>query len=156
MDAIGLQLERLLGGTVAPDGNVIFENILSSFGPVSYEPITGVITINKTGRYLVNWWVVTQSSSGLIGISFAIVTSQGDEFLGGSPIKTAEFSGVALIQVDAAPITLRLASRTVNNVTYSPLLTSKAFLVLGEVPEETGITGTTGATGDTGPTGTAG
>ena len=156
MNTIGLQLERQLTGVVNTNTNVLFETTLSSFGPVSYNPGTGIITINKAGRYFINWWVSTQSTLGLNGISFSIITSQGDYLLGDSPIKTGEVVGFALIQVDVVPITLSLVNTTADNVTYSPLVTDKAHLVLGEVQETTGVTGDTGATGATGPQGVTG
>ncbi|HEY3426149.1 MAG TPA: hypothetical protein VGL27_15225, partial [Negativicutes bacterium] len=84
MDTIGLQLERQLTGVVNPNANVIFETILNSYGPVSYNSGTGEITINKTGRYFINWWVATQSSLGANGIAFSIITSQGDDLPGDS------------------------------------------------------------------------
>jgi len=152
LDTIGLQLRRLLPGTINPNEIVTFETILSSFGPVFYDPGTGIVIINKTGRYLVSWSVATQSSLGSSGITFSIVTTQGDELLGNSPITTGEVVGFALIQVDAAPIALGLVNRTPNSVTYSPLVPIKTTLVIAEVPEDIGATG---ATGDTGPAGGA-
>lgn len=48
-------------------------------------------------------------------------------------------------------------NKTPKNVIYSTTLSDKAYLVLGEVPVETGgTTGTTGATGITGATGATG
>lgn len=70
MATIGLQLQRLIGGTVAPSTNVIFDTVVNSFGLVSYNALTGDITIAKTGRYLDNWWVTTQSTLGTKGITF--------------------------------------------------------------------------------------
>ena len=85
MSTIGLQLKKQLGGVVAPNANVLFDTTVNILGPVSYNSGTGVVTINKTGRYFINWWVATQSSIGATGIGFSIVTSQGDDFLGNSP-----------------------------------------------------------------------
>ncbi|HAK73583.1 MAG TPA: hypothetical protein DCP36_08255, partial [Sporomusaceae bacterium] len=146
MDTLGLQLERLLAGTVTANNNVIFENIINSYGTISYDPLTGVVTISKPGRYMVNWWVATQAVIGSNGISFSIVTSQGDELLGDTPIKTDEVVGFALVQVDSAPITLSLVNSTPATVSYSSLVPVKAALVLIEVPEETSATGETGST----------
>ncbi|QDR79492.1 hypothetical protein [Sporomusa termitida] len=156
MDTIGLQLQRQLDGIINSGANVIFDNILDSFGLVSYDPATGIITINKAGRYLVNWWVATQSTLGSSGINFAIITSQGAEFSGESPMKIGEVVGFVLLQVDSVPITLRLVNRSLNTAAYSGIVNSKAFLALAEVPQETGVTGATGATGETGAVGATG
>ncbi|WP_280526782.1 collagen-like protein [Clostridium bowmanii] len=77
--------------------------------------------------------------------------------IGNSPIKTGDVVGFAIIQVDSAPIALRLINSTSNSVFYSTLVPIKANLVLGEIPVEAGsITGTTGVTGPTGSTGLTG
>ncbi|MCB2360944.1 YncE family protein [Clostridium estertheticum] len=157
MDTIGLQLQRQLAGTVNINSNVIFDTIVNSYGAVVYNSVTGEIVINKAGRYFINWWVVTQSSIGPSNVTFSIQTSQGDNLIGNSPIKTGEVVGFAIIQVDSAPIALRLINITSNTVFYSTLVSIKANLVLGEIPEEVGsITGSTGTTGATGATGGAG
>ena len=169
MSTIGLQLQRKIAGTVNVNSNVIFDTVVDSYGAVVYNPITGQIVINKEGRYFINWWVATQASIGSPNnISFEIQTSQGDKLIGNSPIKTGEIVGFAIIQVDSAPIALRLINITTISVAYSTTVPIKANLVLGEVPEEiggisgsgstgaTGITGTTGLTGTTGDTGLTG
>ena len=157
MATIGLQLKKNTGGQVNTDENVIFETVESIYGSVSYDDTTGIITINQTGRYFVNWWVATQSFLGSGAASFSLVSSQGDEIAGNSPLKTGEVVGVALIQVDAAPITFSLVNTTANAVRYSIFSEDKASLVLGEITEQTeGPTGVTGPTGSTGPTGATG
>lgn len=157
MATIGLQLKKNTGGQVNTDENVIFETVESIYGSVSYDDTTGIITINQTGRYFVNWWVATQSFLGSGAASFSLVSSQGDEIAGNSPLKTGEVVGVALIQVDAAPITFSLVNTTANAVRYSIFSEDKASLVLGEITEQTeGPTGVTGPTGSTGPAGSTG
>ena len=64
MDTVGIQLEKQVATAVAANANVIFDTIISSYGPVSYNLITGEITINKNGRYFVNWWVASQAHWG--------------------------------------------------------------------------------------------
>jgi len=110
VDTLGLQLERQLSGIVATSANVVFENVVSTFGAISYNPLTGVVTINKAGRYFINWWVATQATLGSTGVAFSIETSQGDQLPGASPIKIGEVVGFALIQVDSVPITLSLVN----------------------------------------------
>lgn len=53
-------------------------------------------------------------------------------------------------------MTLSLVNISSNSVAYSSAVFSKASLVLGEVPEETGMTGPTGDTGATGAAGSTG
>ncbi|SHJ31364.1 hypothetical protein SAMN02745170_02246, partial [Propionispora hippei DSM 15287] len=145
MDTLGLQLERNTSGTVVAGANVVFEDVISSFGAIAYDTTTGIITINKAGRFFVNWWVATQSSLGTQGASFSIVTSQGDALPGDSPLKNGEVVGFALFQVEAAPVTVSLENTTSNTVIYSLTTPTTASLVLGEVLEEdTGVTGATG------------
>lgn len=155
MNTISLQLQRQLAGTVNTNSNVIFDTLVNSNGAVVYNSVTGEIVINKIGRYFVNWWVTTQASIGAPNnIAFKIQTSQGDNLIGNSPIKTGEVVGFAIIQVDSAPIALRLINitPTASGVNYSTTVPIKANLVIGEIPEEVGsITGVTGVTGATGP-----
>ncbi|MGH4052942.1 MAG: BclA C-terminal domain-containing protein [Clostridium sp.] len=156
MDTIGLQLERTTAGTININSNVIFDMQVNSYGAIVYNSLTGEIVINKAGRYFINWWVATQSAIGPNNINFSIQSSQGDNLMGASPVKQNEVVGYALIQVDSAPISLRLINTTLNSVFYSSSVPIKAFLVLGEIQETdstTGITGATGATGLTGETG---
>lgn len=47
MNTIGIQLKRQLNGVVNPNANVIFESIVNSYGPVSYNSGTGEVTINN-------------------------------------------------------------------------------------------------------------
>jgi len=157
LDTIGLQIQRQASGSVATNFNVVFDTVVNSYGNVAYNPVTGEITINKAGRYFINWWVATQSSLGANNVVFSIESSQGDRLIGNSPLKQNEVVGFAIIQVDAAPVALRLRNKAVGSIFYSNLVQIKANLVLGEIPEEIGsLTGITGATGETGITGTTG
>ena len=133
LDTIGLQIQRQIAGNVNTNNNVIFDTVVNSFGAIVYNSVTGEITINKTGRYFINWSVATQTSLGASNITFSIQTSQGDDLIGNSPIKTGEVVGFTIIQVDSAPVALRLINETSNTVFYSTLVPIKANLVLGEI-----------------------
>ncbi len=98
------------------NNNVIFDTVVNNFGNIVYNSVTGEISINKKGRYFINWWVATQTSLGSSNIAFSIQTSQGDDLIGNSPIKTGEVVGFAIIQVDSAPVVLRLINVTSNSV----------------------------------------
>ncbi|WP_312884134.1 hypothetical protein [Clostridium psychrophilum] len=156
MDTIGLQIQRQLAGTVNTNFNVIFDTVVNSYGAIVYNSVTGEITINKAGRYFINWSVATQTSLGANNITFSVKSSQGDDLIGNSPTKTGEVVGFAIIQADSAPVILRLINATSNSVIYSTLVSIKANLVLGEIQEDTGTTGTTGTTGVTGVIGETG
>lgn len=46
MPALSVYLERQLEGAIAPGANVVFDTLVSSSGAISYDAVTGVITIN--------------------------------------------------------------------------------------------------------------
>ncbi|WP_312419623.1 collagen-like protein [Anaerospora hongkongensis] len=170
MSNIALQVERLTAGSVASGANVIFETVVYSSGNITYNGITGVITFNEVGRYFINWWVATQSSSSTNGAVFSLASSQGDFLEGNSPLKTGVIPGIGIIDVTAVPVTLSLVNASNGLVYYSSSVPVSATLVIMEddIPGSgpigsTGATGATGATGpgggstgDTGPTGATG
>lgn len=170
MSNIALQIERETAGSVAAGANVIFESVVYSSGNISYNDITGVITFNEVGRYFINWWVATQSSSSTNGAVFSLASSQGDFLEGNSPLKTGVVLGIGIIDVTAVPVTLSLVNASNGLVYYSSSVPVSATLVIMEddIPGSgpigsTGATGATGATGpgggstgDTGPTGADG
>jgi len=162
MSDIALLIERAAAGSVAVNGNVIFDTVKFTAGNISYNSGTGVITFNEAGRYEVHWWVTTQSSQTTNGIVFALVSSQGDLIIGDSPIRTGEVVGMGIIEVAAPPVTLSLVNWGDAAVIYGSLVPIRASLMIvqddiGSGPTgPTGNTGPTGPTGDTGPTGPTG
>ncbi|MPQ63595.1 collagen-like protein, partial [Clostridium estertheticum] len=110
-----VQLQDPEAVSVAPGATVIFDttiNDLSAF--LSYNNITGEITITQTGVFYINWWVSTDGIGGGTDtvITFAITTSAGDNINTSSPILTGQVSGNALISVAASPVTLQLVNAT--------------------------------------------
>ncbi|WP_280634493.1 hypothetical protein [Clostridium aminobutyricum] len=160
MSDIALQIERTSAGFVAVSDNVIFDSLVFSSGNVSYDSLTGVITFNETGRYVINWWVAIQTTLSTNGSGFALSSSQGDFLEGNSPIKSDEVVGIGIIEVAAAPVTVSLVNSSTNVVYYSSIVPVTATLVVVEddVPSvgPTGPTGPPGADGATGPTGPTG
>lgn len=130
MNDVVLQIERNISGVINTGGNVIFESTVFSEGNINYNSITGIITINETGRYIINWWVSTQASISQTGAIFALSTSQGDLLRGNSPIKTGQVNGIAIIDVVAAPITLSLINNSGDNFYYSTSTPVKASLLI--------------------------
>ncbi|MDD4715773.1 MAG: hypothetical protein PHT34_04380, partial [Oscillospiraceae bacterium] len=153
-----LQVERLAAGTVERNANVVFDSSTVLTGNIDYDSVTGVVTLNESGRYEFGWWVATQSSASTNGAGFVLVSSQGDSVIGNSPIKTGEVVGIAVIEVESAPVTVELQNNSTAAVFYSTTVPVKAGLaVIGESGGgETGPTGPTGPQGETGPTGPQG
>jgi hypothetical protein len=75
MSNIALQIERTTAGSVAAGGNVVFNSIVFSAGNISYNRATGVITFNEPGRFVLDWWVATQSAPTTTGVVFALSSS---------------------------------------------------------------------------------
>ncbi|MFW6677013.1 hypothetical protein ACOAOT_05060 [Lacrimispora sp. AGF001] len=149
-----LQIELNVATTVAAGANVLFDTIVYSSGTISYNPATGVITFNEAGRYVLDWWLATQSSQTSNGTSFALSSSQGDFLEGNSPINTGEVYGIGIVDVTVAPVTVSLVNISTATVFFSLIVPLKGTLVV--VQDDIGPTGPTGPTGDTGPTGPTG
>ena len=140
-----LQIELNTATTVAAGANVLFDTTVYSSGTISYNPATGVITFNEAGRYVLDWWLATQSSQSTNGTAFALSSSQGDFLEGNSPIKTGEVYGVGIIDVITAPVTVSLVNISTATVFFSLIVPLKGTLVV--VQEDIGPTGPTGPTG---------
>ena len=160
---IALQIVRAASGSVAVGANVLFDSIVFSAGNISYNAATGVITFNEAGRYVINWWVATQSSASTNGTVFALSTSQGDFLEGTSATKTGEVSGIGIIEIAAAPVTMALVNASTAEFFLPSTVPLKAALMIVQDDLTTtgptgpiGPTGPTGATGPTGPTGLTG
>ena len=154
MANITLQIELNASLAVAPGANVIFDSIISSTGNISYDNVTGIITLQEAGKYELDWWVATQSTSP-VGAVLTLISSQGDSIIGNSPIKTGEVVGIGIIEVITAPVTVELRNDSSATIFCSPVVPVKASLaVIGS--DNMGITGPTGPTGDTGPIGPTG
>ncbi|MFU0832875.1 MAG: Collagen triple helix repeat protein [Oscillospiraceae bacterium] len=158
MSNTALQIERSTNGSVAIGDNVIFDTTVYLAGDVTYNNATGVITLTKAGRYSLNWWVATQSSLTNNGVTFALSSSQGDFMEGSSPLKMDEISGIGIINVVTAPVTVSLVNAGSAEVFYATNVPLKATLTVIEddLVSDTGPTGPTGDTGPTGPTGDTG
>ena len=130
MSNIALQIERTLAGRIGVEENVIFDNTVYSAGNISYDSVTGVITFNEAGRYMINWWVATQSSQSPSGVVFALSSSQGDFLEGDSPAKTGEIVGVGIINVSDPPVTAFLVNASLGSHDYPGQVSLKATLAV--------------------------
>ena len=160
MGGAAMQIGRSTGGMVASAGNVIFDMYIYSEGDISYNSVTGVIILNEAGRYILSWWVATQSSTSISGAAFALLSSQGDFVEGASPLKSGEVIGTAIIEITSAPVTISLINSSAAAFYYPSAIPVKASLTVirNDTPATgpTGPTGVTGAQGDTGATGVTG
>jgi hypothetical protein len=110
--------------SVAPGDPVLFDTVVSPLaGFISYNGLTGTITITQSGVYYLNWLVSTDGIEGGtdLVLTFAIVTSQPNTIKASSPIVTGEISGNALISIVASigfPVTLQLINATNGTIGY--------------------------------------
>lgn len=125
-----MQIERLLPDTIQAGENVIFDSVLVITGSNSYNSTTGVITFNDPGRYEITWWVATHTTMSTEGVGFALVSSQGNNIVGNSPIKTGEVVGVGVIEVTTVPITVELKNNSSTAIFCSPAVPVKASLAI--------------------------
>jgi len=132
MSNIALQIKRTASGTAVVGGNVIFDTIDFTSGNISYNSVTGVITFNEVGRYIIDWWVASQATTSTNGVVFSLTSSIGDVIKGTSPIKTGDVSGIGIVNVNSAPVTLSLVNSSTGNVTYSTIVPIKAALIIQE------------------------
>lgn len=163
MSNVSLQITKNSSGSVSNGENLVFDQIIFSTGNISYNPTTGVITINEDGRYIINWWVVTQTSLSKTGPIFILSSSQGDSLVSNSPNKTGELTGVGIIEINEAPVTISLFNSSDTEIYLAANVLRTASLILfqddlyeGGITGPTGVTGATGSTGDSGPTGETG
>lgn len=147
-----LQIDLNTATTIEPNANVIFDTIVYSAGSITYNPANGEITFLEAGRFVVTWWIATQSSQSTNGAAFALSSSQGDLIIASSPLKTGEVVGVGIVDVTTAPTTISLISISDAPIFLPTILPLNGSLVIVEDDDE----GSTGPTGDTGPTGPTG
>lgn len=130
MGTVALQLERSTSGVVAASARVVFNTLLFTTGNISYAPLTGIITVNEPGRYVINWWAVTQGSIASAGPGFALSSSLGDFIQSYSPNKLGPFSGAGIIDIPSVPATISLVNSTSGDVTLASSVPIKAGLAL--------------------------
>ena len=74
--------------------------------------MTGVITLNEAGHYVIEWWAVTQSTTANTATAFSLSSSLGEIIQGMSPVKAGQLSGFGIVDVTAAPVTVTLTNAT--------------------------------------------
>ena len=114
-----LQITLASTAPIPAGGKVFFTTTEYLAGSISYSDATGDITLTETGRYLMNWWMATQSSVSQNGTAFAFSSSQGDLLEGNSPAKTDEVFCVGIIDVSVAPVTVSLMNISTGTIYLS-------------------------------------
>jgi len=157
MSNIAMQIERLAGGSLQDVNNVIFDSTIYTDGNISYDNNTGVITIGEPGRYMINWWIATQSSPTTNAPVFTLYSSLGNVIKSNSPIITGEVVGFGLINAVTAPVTISLVNNSAAIINYSDIVPVKATLtVIQESYSGVGPAGPPGPMGPAGPQGIQG
>lgn len=128
MGNIVLQVQKNNNTPVPSGNNMIFDQIISFDGNISYDFLTGEITIMENGLYLVDWYVVTQSATGATNVSFKLVSDQGHGFASNTPYITGNMTGLAILPVANAPLRLQLENTSNAIVYFSHSVPSKSNL----------------------------
>ena len=128
MNNIVLQLQKNNNNSILNNDNFIFDETIGSIGNISYDDMTGVITISENGLYMVDWCVEMQATSGSSSVIFKLISDKGHEFDSNSPTRTGSMSGIAALNVDDAPINLSLVNVSDATVFFPNTIISKANL----------------------------
>jgi hypothetical protein len=117
-----IQLQSPTTTIVAGESPVLFDTVISNQSPfISYDALTGTVTISQPGVFYISWWVGVDGVDGADFPAFAVETSTGDRIVARSPIMTGQIVGDALIEVVASPATLQLVNAITSTIGYSTL-----------------------------------
>ncbi len=114
--AVGIQAQLTdAATTVLADGSpVLFNVVLNNTDPaaITYDPATGVFTINQPGTYLVTWWLSVTGAGASPFVRVSAVLNGGTSFPADTPQITDQLDGTALITVTSAPATISIVNQT--------------------------------------------
>lgn len=129
MNNIVLQLQKNNDTSILNNNSIIFDETINIMGDISYNNVTGVVTISENGIYIIDWCVSPQStSSSSPSVIFKLISDKGDEFDSNSPIRPGSMSGIAVLEVDDAPINFSLVNVSNATVFFQNTVISKANL----------------------------
>lgn len=128
MANIVLQLQKSDNNSILNNNNFIFDEIVDAIGNVSYNDTTGVVTISENGLYMVDWWAAIQATAGSPSAIFKLISDKGHVFDSNSSNKTGVMSGIAVFNVDDAPINFSLVNLSNSAVFFPNTVISKANL----------------------------
>ncbi len=123
-----LLLQKNANDSVLSNETVLFDEISLSQGNIQYDENTGIITIQASGIYVIDWNLSTQSTSGSTGVMFQLQASTGQEFESNSPVRMGNLTGIAALQVDTVPVELTLVNKSLATVFFPSTLGVKATL----------------------------
>lgn len=130
-----LQLNMTVGSSVPANGIFMFDQTGTSIGNVSYNPLSGEITVSENGIYVFDWWVSTQSSSPVSVISLELISDKGDTAYANTANKTKSSSGIATVNISDAPAVFQLKNASGATVFFNSASTVKASLMVFAMTE---------------------
>ena len=111
---------QLVGGgqsLIPPGGNIIFDTAINAQSPdISYDPLSGLFTVNQPGNYFISWWVATDGAGASTNLWFSVQVSALSPVPGATPIVTGQLNGSAFVTVSSAPATVGLLNTTANTI----------------------------------------
>jgi len=134
----GLQLQLLGAGFAAIDNGdtVMFDNVLENLGPsLSYDPMTGEVTITATGAYYVSWQLTTDGAGASSFVNFELQLNDISVAASSSLITSGLLSGSALFVVGTLPASIKLVNASTDTVIYGNVPV-QANLVILEIAVE--------------------
>lgn len=103
-----LQMQKTENVILSTGDVVLFDQVLLQEGAVLYTD--GVVTINESGIFIVQWTVNTMATTTGFNSSFAIVPSNATPIIGDSPHQRNQLSGTAILQADEGGLTFSLVN----------------------------------------------
>lgn len=128
MANIVLQLQKNSIDSILNANNFLFDETVSSIGNISYDALTGVITIPDNGLYMVDWWVSILSTVGSTNSIVKLISDKGHEFSSNLVVKVGNMSGLAVLDIDDAPIQLSLVNESNGTIFFSDMTVCKSAL----------------------------
>ncbi len=111
---IQAQLTDSSGGTIADGSPVLFNAVLNNTNPaaITYVPASGTFIINKSGTYLVTWWVSVDGAEAATYVRFSAVVNGGMGIPADTPSVTDQLNGTALVTVTSTPAAISIVNQT--------------------------------------------
>ena len=123
-----LQMQKSYNDPVLNNNSILFDEVINFDGDLAYNPFNGEVGILATGLYLIDWFVAPQSAPGVTSVMFKLISSTGQEFESNLPSKTGNMCGMAVIDVETAPVTIKLVNRSNTTVYFSDAVHAKSNL----------------------------
>ena len=117
------------GYKIQPNRAVIFQDVLSTNGKISYDAQKGLVRLHCTGLYVVMWTFSVQSGLSADKSNFAIQLF-GDNIVGSNTFMPAQTQGYALINATTPNQTFALVNASTRSVTLSSKVQVNATLTV--------------------------